>query len=88
MKKILKEHSFWYIVPSVILYVVCLAFEVFPGWPGVGILMIGWLAVGQTAANTLWLANPILFIAWFARRHTVLAMILSLIALGLGISFM
>jgi hypothetical protein len=50
---------------SVGLFFVSLALPVFPGWPGWGILIFGWLSMFMAhPANLTWLANPLLFVAW------------------------
>ncbi len=49
---------------SIVLYLLALTQDVMPGWPGYGVLLIGWLTVGSSVANTTWLANSALFAAW------------------------
>jgi len=58
------------LIISVVLYVasltpdsICISGDC-GGWPGWGILFVGWLALFATPANMTWLANPVLFVCW------------------------
>lgn len=44
---------------SVAMYLLSLPSEVFRGWNGFGVLLLGWIP--NTPANLSWLANPFIF---------------------------
>lgn len=81
---------------AVAVYVVCLPLDAFcvagkcGDWPGWGALAFGWLLVGATDANSMWLANPLLFASWLCtwlhQRWVALAAALG--ALVLALAFM
>lgn len=93
------------IFASVFLYVVSLVFPPFclyrlscDSWPSWSILLLGWMGLPLGGwSNLIWLANPILFIAWAKQlrshrssesRQRRNAAILSYIALTLALSFL
>lgn len=82
------------------VYIASLWFPLFPGWPGWGALLLGWLEilawrdVGPFVA-TAWLANPLLFVAWWygrsiapriARVSACLALIFALSYVQFGVT--
>jgi hypothetical protein len=92
----LVRHPLPPLLPSAVLYAACLPFDAFcrrgscSGSSGFGILLTGALGIGLTPANTTWVANPILFAAWLAthRNWKTLGVLLSFVALMVGLSFM
>ena len=56
--------------------------------PGIGLLLIGWFAIGSGAGFS-WLANPVLFLVWsfaWSGKRTV-ALVAAVVALLLMLSF-
>jgi hypothetical protein len=76
---------------SVGLYILSLTQMVLPGWPGWGILIMGWLSMFTNCpANWTWLANVFLLLAWramFTRARTP-AVVLSVIAVAVAGAFL
>ena len=81
---------------SMACYVACLWPDSFcvasscSDWPGVGILLTGWIMIGASAANATWLANPLLFCAWIALLLglRLWSLVIGLPALAVAASFM
>lgn len=83
-------------IVSVALYIASLIPDSFciggycSGWPGWGILLVGWLALLATPANMTWLANPVLFVCWglMLRSRWRAALVVGIAALAGGGSFL
>jgi hypothetical protein len=81
---------------SFVVYIACLPWEAFcvrelcHEWPAWTILLSGALLVNSSYANIAWLANPVLFAAWWAifKRKAAAALVLSFAALALAASFL
>jgi len=59
-------------------------------WPGYGALLFGWLTVGQCWANSTWLANPLLLLAWIliVLGRRIPAAVSAVAALAVSASFL
>jgi len=81
---------------SITLYLACLPLNAFcvndggNNWPAWGILLFGFFPFGESLANLIWFANPILFTAWACiyLRVETMAKVLSLTSLLTAASFM
>jgi hypothetical protein len=81
---------------ALVVYAACLPFDAFcvdgkcSDWPGWSILAFGWVYTGSTDANTVWLANPLLLLAWILvlLNKRMAAILFSLGALGLAFTFL
>jgi hypothetical protein len=79
---------------AIVVYLACLPLDTFcvggkcGDWPGWAALVFGALLVGATDANTVWLANPLLAVAWLCiwldQRWVALAFALGALALALA----
>ena len=76
-------------------YIFSMILEVFPGWPGFGVLLMGWiqvLSVGDQGPFVAfaWLANPLVIVAWILsfQRKNKAAIASAGSALVLSISFL
>jgi hypothetical protein len=81
---------------AIAIYLVCLPLDAFcvagkcSDWPGWGILAFGALLVAAADANIVWLANPMLFVAWGTvwSGHRLVALAFGLGATVLALSFL
>lgn len=57
--------------------------------PSVILLLFGFLGVGSSLANSTWLANPLLFLSWYAieKKWKICAIISAMTALAFAVSF-
>jgi len=84
------------LIVAVVVYLACLPFDAFcaggqcSDWQGWGILVFGWLLLAGADANSVWLANPLLFVAWICvlLNGRLAALLFSLGALVLGLAFL
>ena len=86
-----------FLAASICLFVACLPFDSFcvngecGQWPSYGVLLVGPIGLfSLTVGNLIWVANPILFVAWYACyiREKSRAWVLSIAALSIGASFL
>ena len=89
----------YFFIASIVLFAISLTQSTFCtrecGYlPGIWVLLIGWLGLGDGAAIS-WLANPLLFWSWIAfmfkdskNYFIILSLILSILAFLASVSFL
>lgn len=93
----LRQPADWLLFLGILLFVAAMPMNAFctpdscSEWPAYALLFMGWLDLyAFPRAGYVWLANPVLLMAWWAMRkdRKTVAVVLSLAALAIGASFL
>lgn len=84
------------LIVAIVVYLACMPLDAFcvggkcSDWQGWGILAFGGMLLASADSNIVWLANPILFLAWIMvlLNRRLVAVLLSLGALVIGLAFL